>query len=55
MIKLWQKEEIWNLYRNPWPGSPVWVVFGLLADWACAVDDNGSLFPIEYSKQEDIV
>lgn len=47
MIKLWNAEEVWSLYRNTWPG-PNWVVIGLLADWVCIVDDTGNLYPIQY-------
>jgi len=47
MIKLWNAEEVWSLYRNTWPG-PNWVVIGLLADWVCIVDDTGDLYPVQY-------
>lgn len=55
MFKLWLAEETWSLYRNNWPGFPAWVVIGLLADWACIVDDTGNLFPVQYVPARSLV
>lgn len=54
MLRLWNLEESWSLYRNTWPG-PNWVVIGLLADWTCIVDDAGNLFPVQYVPARSLV